>query len=137
MTETELMLSCKGVKPTANRLLIYRQLEKASHPLSLSDLEELLEFTMDKASIFRVLELFTQKDVVHAIEDGTRSVKYELCPGSGHNHIDHQHPHFYCEKCHSTYCFEDIRVPVIEMPDEFNARSINYVIKGVCPKCKK
>lgn len=57
----ENLLNGKGVKPTSNRILVMRELNKASHPVSLADLEVLLGFSMDKASIFRVLELFPRK----------------------------------------------------------------------------
>lgn len=56
--DVEDILTRKEVKPTSNRILVMRELMKASHPVSLADLETLLGFSMDKASIFRVLELF-------------------------------------------------------------------------------
>ena len=135
--EIENLLQTKGVKPTSNRVLVMRELMQATHPVNLADLEILLGFTMDKASIFRVLELFTEKDVVHAIEDGSRSLKYELCHSSHRHKISDQHVHFYCEKCKETYCFESVKVPVIDMPEGFAPRIINYMVKGVCPKCNK
>lgn len=58
--DVEDILTRKEVKPTSNRILVMRELIKASHPVSLADLEVLLGFSMDKASIFRVLELFTR-----------------------------------------------------------------------------
>ncbi len=44
MTHNELedFLSEKGVKPTANRILVVRELMQVSHPVSLADLEVLL-----------------------------------------------------------------------------------------------
>lgn len=60
-TDIENLLNGKGVKPTSNRILVMRELIKASHPVSLADLEISLGFSMDKASIFRVLELFQKR----------------------------------------------------------------------------
>lgn len=133
----ENILTDRGIKPTANRILVMKELMKASHPVNLADLEVLLEFSMDKASIFRVLELFAEKDVVHVIEDGSRSLKYELCHSENKHSIADQHAHFYCEHCKETYCIEAARVPMIDIPDGFTPHSINYVIKGICPKCSK
>ena len=70
--DIDAILESKDIKPTANRVLVMRELMKASHPVNLADLEVSLGFSMDKASIFRVLELFAEKDVVHVIEDGSR-----------------------------------------------------------------
>lgn len=136
-TYIEHILNEKGVKPTSNRILVLKEIIKVSHPVSLADLEAMLEFSMDKASIFRVLELFSKKDIVHVIEDGSRSQKYELCHGSSNHSIYDQHVHFYCENCKELYCFETINVPLVSLPDGFCPHSINYMIKGTCSKCNK
>lgn len=135
--DVEDILTRKEVKPTSNRILVMRELIKASHPVSLADLEVLLGFSMDKASIFRVLELFSEKDIIHVIEDGSRSLKYELCHSGTHHTIADQHVHFYCERCKETYCFEDVSVPLVNIPEGFLPHTINYMIKGICPKCSK
>lgn len=134
--QIEGILNSKGVRPTANRILVMKEFLKASNPISLADLEMSLDFTVDKASIFRVLELFAEKDVVHVIEDGSRSLKYELCHSGDKHSIADQHAHFYCERCKETYCLESARVPMIDMPEGFTPHSINYMIKGICPKCR-
>ncbi len=134
--QIEGILNSKGVRPTANRILVMKEFLKASNPISLADLEMSLDFTVDKASIFRVLELFAEKDVVHVIEDGSRSLKYELCHSDDKHSIADQHPHFYCERCKETYCIETAKVPMIDMPEGFTPHSINYMIKGICPKCR-
>lgn len=115
----ENILDVKGVKPTSNRILVLKELMNATHPVSLADLEAMLDYSVDKASIFRVLEVFSGKDVVHVIEDGSRSLKYELCHSVGHHTISDQHVHFYCEECEKTYCFENVRVPLVNIPDGF------------------
>lgn len=135
--DVEDILTRKEVKPTSNRILVMRELIKASHPVSLADLEISLGFSMDKASIFRVLELFSEKDIIHVIEDGSRSLKYELCHSGTHHTIADQHVHFYCERCKETYCFEDVSVPLVNIPEGFSPHTINYMIKGICPKCSK
>lgn len=135
--DVEDILTRKEVKPTSNRILVMRELIKASHPVSLADLEISLGFSMDKASIFRVLELFSEKDIIHVIEDGSRSLKYELCHSGTHHTIADQHVHFYCERCKETYCFEDVSVPLVNILEGFSPHAINYMIKGICPKCSK
>lgn len=135
--DVEDILTRKEVKPTSNRILVMRELIKASHPVSLADLEISLGFSMDKASIFRVLELFSEKDIIHVIEDGSRSLKYELCHSGTHHTIADQHVHFYCERCKETYCFENVSVPLVNIPEGFLPHTINYMVKGICPKCSK
>ena len=53
-------LISKGVKPTANRIIVLRALHEANRPMSLKALEMKL-LSMDKSSIFRVLTLFLEQ----------------------------------------------------------------------------
>lgn len=129
-------LENKAIKPTANRILVLRALAEETHPVSLADLEGRLG-TLDKSSIFRVLTLFLEHDVAHALEDGSGSLKYELCTNEGVcNHSD-THIHFFCESCRQTFCFKTLHVPAVELPEGFTPHTISYVVKGECPQCKK
>lgn len=132
--EIENILTDNDIRPTANRLLVLKELLASTRPVSLADLETSL-YPMDKASIFRVLELFAGRDVVHVIEDGSRSLKYELCHGDRHHSVEDQHPHFYCEKCGNVYCLDEVRMPEIEVPENYRVRSVNFMLKGICPHC--
>ena len=127
-------LERKGIRVTSIRILVMEALMRASRTMSLADLETELE-TVDKSSIFRTLELFEEHHVVHAIDDGSGSVKYELCEGGDECSISDMHTHFYCEECHRTFCLKEISVPQVELPEGFHANSINYIVKGICPEC--
>ena len=129
-------LEKKGVRATAVRLLVFRAMIEASEAVSLLDLENKL-VTVDKSTIFRTLHLFLIHRVVHAIEDGSGSLKYEICSGEESCSIDDMHTHFYCEVCHHTFCFSSIHIPVIELPNGFHMNSINYMVKGICSECDK
>ena len=133
-TEFENILIGKGIKPTANRILVLKELMRNSHPVNLADLEIALA-PMDKGSIFRVLQLFSEKEIIHVIEDGSRSLKYEVCHAEHHHTATDQHPHFYCEKCGELYCLDSVALPDIVLPENFRIKSINLMIKGICPQC--
>lgn len=129
-----------GLKPTANRILVVRALLASEAPTSLIELETLLE-TLDRSSISRVLTLLNANGIVHEMEDGRGVAKYELCRSSHHNHDDQNedldlHPHFFCEKCQRVYCFDQLTVPTITLPEGFKLRTINYMLKGICPACQ-
>ena len=124
------------IKPTANRLLVARALADSRRPLSLAELEECL-WTMDRSSIFRVLTLFRDQHLVHVIEGGGEGVRYELCQSHDHSTDDDQHAHFHCERCHRTFCLEDVHVPVVTLPEGYEVTAVNYLIKGICPACAR
>lgn len=129
-------LESKGIRPTANRILVMKTLMGEQNPQSLSNLERKM-VSMDKSSIFRTLTLFLEHDVVHAFEDGRGVLCYELCEEKGaYDHHD-GHIHFYCESCQRSFCMEDIHIPSFELPEGFYPHSISFVIKGECPDCRK
>ena len=133
MQEIAEKLEHKGVKPTANRMLVYQVMMDQHRPLCLRDLEDEL-VTMDRSSIFRTLTLFLKHDVIHAFEDGRGVEHYELCRHDDEDHTG-SHVHFYCESCGRTYCIEQVSLPSVHLPEEYSVHSMSFVVKGVCPEC--
>lgn len=134
--QAEELLVKAGIRPTSNRIMVLRELEACGGLMSLTDLETRIE-TLDKSSIFRVLTLLLSHHLVHSVEDGRGIVKYEVCHGEDHCSVDDMHVHFYCDVCHSVYCFDQIPVPVVDLPEGFSVGAVNYMLKGVCPSCNK
>ena len=135
MEALEHLLGEHGVKPTANRLLIARALQEASGPMSMMELEAKLE-TIDKSNIFRTLTAFREAHLVHVLEDTGEGIRYELCHSHGEEHDEDLHVHFYCTRCHRTYCLEELPVPEVAVPEGFKAESARYLLKGLCPHCR-
>ena len=127
-------LNRRGIKPTAMRVLILRTMMSIPSAVSLADLEEELD-TVDKSTIFRAITLFHAHQLIHCIDDGSGALKYAVCSDDCDCSVSDLHSHFYCERCHRTFCFENIHVPVVNLPDGFTVSSVNYVLKGVCPAC--
>ena len=130
------LLEEHDIKPTANRIVVAKALASSMNPQSLSELERKI-VTIDKSNVFRALTLFKEHHLVHAIEGSSDGTKYELCHSHSHEHDDDQHPHFFCEVCQQTYCLEGMKMPALELPEEFEAHTANYIIKGICPHCRK
>ena len=129
-------LAKRDIKPTAIRLLILKSMMEAGRAVSQLDLETLLD-TVDKSTISRTITLFLSHHLIHSIDDGSGSWKYAVCDDSCNCVLKDLHSHFYCEKCHRTFCLEKIHIPVIDLPKGFTLHSVNYVVKGVCAECSK
>lgn len=128
------ILGDKGVKATANRMLVMDVLLRAQRPLSATEIgKELL--SLDKSSIFRVLTLFQQQEVVHTIEDGSGALKYERCTEDHNHYHDDEHPHFYCERCHRMFCLDNQSIPSIDIPEGYHPHFATYIVHGICPEC--
>ena len=133
--ECEKLLASHGIKPTANRIVVAKTLAAAERPMSLTELEYKI-LSIDKSGVFRALTLFREHHLVHVIEDGGDGVRYELCHShDGHAEDDDQHVHFYCERCHRTFCLTDMPIPTVSLPAGYELHDINYMAKGLCPEC--
>lgn len=132
-SDVEKLLKEHGIKITANRLLVAEALGEGERPLSLMELEDRIG-TIDKSGIFRCLNLFKESHLVHSIED-VEGTRYELCLSHDADHDEDTHVHFYCEKCHRTFCLDEIHIPAVVLPKGYDAHTANYLIKGVCPLC--
>lgn len=134
MDSIETTLEQKGIKITPNRILVARFLDRSPNPVSMTDIEYAID-TLDKSSVFRVLTHFVDKDFVHVIDDGSGSLKYELCRGNAGHSMDDMHIHFKCEGCGRVFCFESEQIPGINLPEGFSLFAANFVGKGLCPDC--
>ena len=116
------------------RLLILRTMMRGDETVSLPEMERWLP-TVDKSTISRTLSLFLLHKLVHAVDDGSGSLKYAVCSDDCSCAVEDEHTHFYCESCHRTFCLKQIAVPVVPLPDGFRLTGVNYVLKGLCPEC--
>ena len=132
MDETQYiqLLEEHDIKPTANRILVVKALASSMQPLSLAELERRI-MTIDKSNVFRALSLFREHHLVHAIEGSGDGTRYELCHSHDHEHDEDQHPHFFCEVCQQTYCLAEVA-----LPPGFELRTVNFMLKGICPHCQ-
>ncbi len=129
------LLQKSGLRRTPVRMKVLELLHNNSAALTHSDLENSFE-TIDRVTLYRTLKSFEDKGLIHRVVDGTGVDKYALCEHEcdEHHHED-EHIHFNCNKCGHTYCIDEINVPVINMPNGYQAETTNVIVKGVCVKC--
>jgi len=128
-------LIAKQIAPTAMRLLVFDVLQQHPAALSLADVEALLKHA-DRITVHRTLKTFTDKGLVHRVEDGSGAVKYALCAPTCTPTQHHDlHVHFFCTQCRETSCLPAVPVPVIAMPGAYQVQETSLVMKGLCPRC--
>ena len=130
-----ILMQQHGIRPTANRIIVAKALAEGDRPLTMSELEDCIG-SIDKSGIFRTLTLFKKQHLVHTLED-SEGTRYELCHSHDHAIYNDMHVHFLCERCGITVCLEDTPIPNIQLPQGYEMQNASFVIKGLCPKCKK
>lgn len=132
--EIEKKLESKNVKPTAMRTLVYKTLSDSKKALSLIDLEQKFE-KVERSTIFRALKTFEENFIVHAVDDGTGSVKYAVCDDECTCTLHDLHVHFFCKRCGRTRCMKELPIPKVNLPDGYTYESAQFIINGVCLSC--
>jgi Fur family ferric uptake transcriptional regulator len=128
------LLKAAGFNITKAQILILKHLLKADRPLSREEIVEALGANCpDKVTIYRIMEKFAAKNIVHKAYLRERAWKYELA----HNcHPKQCHPHFTCTACRKTFCLTDLFVPLVKgLKKGFVVHRQQVRIEGVCSAC--
>jgi Fur family ferric uptake transcriptional regulator len=105
--------------------------------LAHADIEKKTSDKVDRVTIYRTLQTFEEKGLIHSIPTADNSVKYALCKEAceeGHHHDNHVH--FICDECGKTICLDDVLVPEVKLPKGFEPQQSNMVVNGICGECK-
>ena len=105
--------------------------------LAHGDIERKAGEKFDRVTVYRTLQTFVEKGIIHTIPTADNSVRYALCKddcSEGHHH-DH-HVHFVCTKCHTTYCLDDVVTPALNLPKGYTSSHIEVVTEGICRNCR-
>lgn len=121
---------------TDSRKKILELFKDNNGALAHSDIEKRTNEKFDRVTIYRTLQTFVEKGILHTIPTPDNSVLYALCKDectTGHHHDDHVH--FVCDKCNVTYCLDSVVTPEVNLPKGFNPKVIDVVVTGICKNC--
>jgi Fur family ferric uptake transcriptional regulator len=138
MTMVDDMLRRNSLSVTESRKKILSLFLNVQGALAHGDIERKAGEKFDRVTVYRTLQTFVEKGIIHTIPTTDNSVRYALCKDNcseGHHHDDHVH--FICLQCGATLCLEDVVVPEIKMRGGFSVNEIEVVVKGTCLDCQQ
>jgi Fur family transcriptional regulator, ferric uptake regulator len=123
---------------TAGRKQILGYFLQQEGALSHSDIEKKAGGKFDRVTVYRTLQAFLEKGLIHNIPTADNSIRYALCKDdcSGGQHRD-DHVHFICNSCGNTICLEDVTIPSIKLPGGFATQQVEMLVSGVCRNCNE
>ena len=131
---TQEILKNSKLRITKSREEVLSFFLKQNYAIPHADIELELE-DLDRVTIYRTLNSFLEKGLIHEVKDGSGAVKYALCTEhchEGHHHDNHVH--FRCNKCDQTRCLE-LSIPTVTLPQGFAFHQANLLIEGLCDDC--
>lgn len=130
------LLKKNNLSITGSRKKILQLFLEQEGALAHGDIEKRAAEKFDRVTVYRTLQTFVEKGIIHTIPSAENSIRYALCKDEcteGHHH-DH-HVHFVCNICSNTFCLDDVVTPEIKLPKGYHAGHVEVVVDGVCKKC--
>ena len=130
------LLKRNDLSVTGSRRKILQLFLESPGALAHGDIEKKAGEKFDRVTVYRTLQVFVEKGIIHTIPTADNSIRYALCKDdcAGGHHHDH-HVHFRCRQCHNTYCLDDVVTPDIKLPKGYSANQVEVVVEGVCKAC--
>jgi Fur family ferric uptake transcriptional regulator len=132
------ILRRNSLSVTESRKKILNLFLNVQGALAHGDIETKAGEKFDRVKVYRTLQTFVEKGIIHTIPTTDNSVRYALCKDNcseGHHHDNHVH--FICLKCGTTLCLEDVVAPEIKIRKGFSINEIEVVVKGICMDCQQ
>ncbi|GEO05642.1 ferric uptake regulation protein [Adhaeribacter aerolatus] len=121
------------VRNTKSKSLILETLKNSKQAVSHEKIQAELGESVDRATIYRVLNRFCEEGIAHRItgDDGKQYFAACLkCQGKEHRH---NHLHFRCLNCGKVECLpNEIE---LKLPAGYRPANFNGFISGHCPAC--
>ncbi len=138
MSRTESILKNSTLSVTAGRKRILEIFLSSENALAHQDIESRCSEEYDRVTIYRTLQTFLEKGIIHNIPSTDSVTRYALCNDAcittGHHHDNHVH--FKCDTCGKTLCLDEVTIPKVQLPKGYTMKEINMVVNGVCKTCK-
>jgi Fur family ferric uptake transcriptional regulator len=130
------ILKKSGLSLTDTRKRILQLFLESDNALAHADIERLSGDQFDRVTVYRTLQTFVDKGIIHTIPTADNAVRYALCQNectAGH-HLD-EHVHFVCDICGVTFCLQHTVIPQVQLPNGFKLRQVDVLASGKCNKC--
>lgn len=133
--KTQSILNDFKLRITPVRQFILELFQQREFAISHADIEEEINESLDRITVYRTLKTFLKKGLIHQVPDDKGVMKYALCrEACSPAHHSHDHVHFKCLRCGQTNCL-NISIPSIKLPKGYASNDTSVLIQGVCKHC--
>jgi Fur family ferric uptake transcriptional regulator len=131
------ILTRADLEATAHRVRVLEIVGESPYPLSASNIYNTLSRSqsIDRATVYRILDLLVSHHIVERISTGSRAAYYGLAPNENHR----AHPHFYCRICGQMDCLspDSMHLEKNSFIKTFPGRieKVEIRVDGICKNC--
>ena len=132
------LLKASGLESNSNRIRVMEIVGNSGYPLSAQEISDTIDRTaasINRVTVYRILDLLVEKGLLDRISSGDRSFRYGMAPNDHHR----QHPHFYCKQCSMMECLspESLLMDTAFLERTFPGaiEKIEVRLDGICKNC--
>ena len=130
------LLKSHHLRVTECRIETLRFLQESDGAVSSRTLEEQFP-TYDRVTLYRTIQSFEEKGLIHSIPDSSGVARYAYCKDQcSPGHHQHSHIHFKCKNCGTIECINSTLVQTVNIPG-YSIEGIETIATGVCSKCNE
>jgi Fur family transcriptional regulator, ferric uptake regulator len=137
-TQTQDALAAQGHRRSAARRVVVELLAERDCCVTVPELYEAARAAgqpIGIASVYRVLDLLTEKGFVQKVDLGDAHAHYEKV-----DHARDHHHHLVCDECGRVQAFADDKLEAalrrIESETRFSVQSHDVLLRGACGDCR-
>lgn len=136
ITGTANLLKACSLSQTKIREDLLQVLMNSEVALSALEINERMETSCDRVTLYRNLKTFVEKGIAHQIFVDNHESKYVLPDRSVQSgESAGEHIHFKCMNCSMVKCLHQSPVLPVDLPEGFIKLESNFVIFGLCNSC--
>lgn len=113
--------------------MILESLKKSQSAVSQETLQKELGNTVDRATIYRVLNSFCEEGIIHKILGDDGKFYFAICMNCSEKKHRHNHFHFKCMACGKIECLTNEME--VQLPQGYQSVTFNGFISGYCSDC--
>lgn len=118
---------------TESKEAVLALLKNTNKAMSQGAIEESIGISINRATIYRVLNRFCDDGVLHRIVADDGKQYFALCMKCDENEKSLHHFHFRCTTCDTIQC---LPIPVqFSISQEYQVERVNCVLTGNCKDC--
>jgi Fur family ferric uptake transcriptional regulator len=129
------------LKVTPVRITVLNVLVNSDVALSHADITDKIgDETIDKVTLYRTLNTFNEKGIIHKVATEDRNWLYAIMLESNKIPVsEHDHAHFICNACEKIFCFpvsEHTQSGIASIREGFKVIEQEIRLHGICPTCQ-
>lgn len=119
---------------TPSKQAVLDILKSSGEALSQEDIEQKVKGSMDRVTVYRVLNSFCEDGYVHKILSDDGKYYFAICVNCKEKKAhQHDHFHFRCVNCGKVECLKE-KVKV-KIPEGYRLEGIHCLLTGYCLDC--